>query len=476
MAQHSPPPGDDLDQVGEYALEERLRRDRLGEVFRGRGPAGLVRIRLCRVSGAPDRLVEALTALEGVHAPAVAPLLDRLADASNRIAVVTPLDAHTLAWRRRRGRLAAQSVAALGPALLDGLAALHEAGVAHGAVSPAAVGIDPAGRARLQDAALAPALSPQRADAAWWRRADVRDCTAMLRDLGRVPFWLEELLDPVASGAPGASAEAAELAAAWRQAASANGMAVPPRGSLAVIPDLVAPAAAPLGWRSALGPLRRLTRLSARWRRTLAALLALAGAGLPAAAWALPGGRQPFRALSDYLPTRAGAQLTYRLSGSLTASETLRVAKVGPVAGLLTVQLDSQTQHDESAGPLPLGLTGTTLRLEGDAIVRTASGGVLRDLVGPLAPGGTWSDHREGVAGGLSTTETRRVLGPVSLTVAGGSFTKCVVMTLESTVASTGGPGAQGTGTVWLCPSVGLAKASLRDANSRVEIELVSVS
>jgi hypothetical protein len=60
------------------------------------------------------------------------------------------------------------------------------------------------------------------------RTADVADCAAMLRDLARLPAELEAVLDPVASGVPGAIDQAGPLAAAWRAALESLEMPVPP--------------------------------------------------------------------------------------------------------------------------------------------------------------------------------------------------------------------------------------------------------
>src|SRR5260370_41673500 len=72
---------------------------------------------------------------------------------------------------------------------------------------------------------------------------DVTECAAMLRDLGRLPTALEAVLDPVASGVPGAIERAEPLAAAWRAALARLDMPVPPPGVRARIPGLLGPPA-----------------------------------------------------------------------------------------------------------------------------------------------------------------------------------------------------------------------------------------
>src|SRR3982074_1714027 len=89
------------DRVGDYRLEERLRRDRLGEVYSARGPQGVVRVRLSPAAGARDRVARSLQRRREVRSPSVAPVIDILADAVGRVAIVTSADALTLAQRRR---------------------------------------------------------------------------------------------------------------------------------------------------------------------------------------------------------------------------------------------------------------------------------------------------------------------------------------------------------------------------------------
>jgi hypothetical protein len=452
--------GGAADRVGDYVLEDRQRRDRLGEVYDARGLVGPVRIRLFPVAGTRDRVARTLERLRALRSPAVAEVIDVLADATGRVAVVTSADAVTLAERRRRGRLGTDAAVALGPALLDGLADLHAAGLSHGAVDAALVGIEPTARPRWHDAGLAAALSEQEVDPARQRRADVRSCAAMLRDLTRLPPSLAEIVDPVASGTPGAIDDAALLAAAWRETAAAQGLAVPPRGHLVAIADLLAPDT----------PRRRRLRLPRWLGRAAAVVLAAGTAALPVAAWAVPGGSAPLHPVGDYLPQHSGGRLTYSVGGTVTATVTLRVAQAGTVAGAFTVSLVNDDTANRVAS---LGLGGATLRIQDNALVRTAAGGPLRDLVAPLAPGHDWSDTRQSTTG--TTTEARTVLGPTTLLVPAGRYDGCVAVSLTSRSQTSGGAGASGKGMLWYCPGVGLARAVLSEADQNLVVELSSV-
>src|SRR5258706_6177756 len=78
------------------------------------------------------------------------------------------------------------------------------------------------------------------------------------------------------------------------------------------------------------------------------------------------------------------------------------------IAGELTETLEASSSPPAGAATLPLGLGGTTLRVRSDSIVRTASGGPVRDVVLPLAPGASWSDRRAGVISDQVIVETRQ--------------------------------------------------------------------
>lgn len=466
-------PAGGAERVGPYRLGDLLRRDRLGEVYAGEGPEGPVRVRLVDAGDDAEPVSAAVDAVAAVSHPAVAPVLDQLVDPAGRVAVVGPADRWTLADRRRAGRLDAATVGPLACVLLDGLAALHAAGTGHGAVSPAAVGIDPEGAPRWEDAGLLPALSGSRMALPLRRVADVVDCASMLRDLGPLPPELEAVLDPVASGMPGAIEDAAELAAAWRQALEALEMPVPPPGVRARVPGLLeAPPRRTRRWTRGL----RGRRLPG-WTRPagVAALFLLALGVVPAAA-TLPGGGPLLNRIDDYAPLRKGMQLTYRLAGSgLDATVTLHVTDVRTIAGELTASVSSQSSLQSGDATLPLGLGGSTIRVSGGSVVRTASGGAVRDLLLPLSPGSSWHDRRTGVISVQVIDERRTVLGPVSLQVGAGRYERCVALTLLSTTTLPGAQRFSGSGTLWYCPGVGLAKASLEASGQPLTVELVSV-
>src|SRR5579884_1607565 len=327
-------------RVGPYRLGDLLRRGRAGEVYSADGPEGPVRLRIVPAGEHADRVTAALDRLAAVQHAAVAPLLDQLVAPDGRVAVATPADPWTLAERRRAFRLDAATVAPLACALLDGMAALHAAGLAHGAVTPAAVGIDAEGAPRWHDAGLLPAVSGSRMAAPLRRSADVADLAAMLRDLGRLPPELEAVLDPVASGVPGAVEEAAPLAAAWREALEALDMPVPPPGVRTRIPGLL----------QREKPPSRSRRLLRRWnlpgwsRPAAVVLLFAAALGVVPASALTAGGAPPLNRIEDYAPLRKGMQLVYRVQGGgLDATVTLRVSDVRTIAGQLTASLDSQS-------------------------------------------------------------------------------------------------------------------------------------
>jgi hypothetical protein len=299
------------------------------------------------------------------------------------------------------------------------------------------------------------------------RSADVVDCAAMLRDLGRLPAELEAVLDPVATGVPGAIDQAAPLARAWREALASLGLPVPPEGVRARIPGLIAPTE----------PAARARRPLPRWVRPAAATALIAAAlGVVPAAALSPGGAPLTDHIDAYAPLRKGMELAYRLSGSgLDSTVTLRVSDARPVAGDLTVSVESRSTLQAENATLPLGLGGSTIRVRSDALVRTASGGSVRDLQLPLSPGRSWQDKRVGVVSVQQVEERRTVLGPVPLVVPAGRYERCVAVALNSTTRLPGNQSYSGTGTLWYCPGVGLARAHLDVAGQALDIVLSSV-
>jgi hypothetical protein len=131
-----------------------------------------------------------------------------------------------------------------------------------------------------------------------------------------------------------------------------------------------------------------------------------------------------------------------------------------------TLSLERQDARPGQA-ILPFGLSGGTVRVEEDGVVRTAEGGAVRDLVGPLAPGRRWTDARHlATTGGAGTTfsvvETRTLLGPAPLDEPAGHFARCVVVAVGSRATSAGGEVTTAGATLWYCAGVGLARAVLR--------------
>jgi len=477
MAQRKTPPAATgtaaLDRVGPYALDALVRRDRMGEVWSARDAAGApVRLRITPALDDPGPVLAAVDASRATRHPAVSRVLDRLVDERGRVAVASPRGRHTLADRRKRGRLDAATVGPLACALLDGLAALHAAGLSQGSVSPAAVAVDEDGAARWEDPALLPAVTASRMKLALRTAVDVTECAAMLRELGRLPPELEAVLDPVASGVPGAIEDAAALAQAWREALDALRMPVPPPGVRARVPGLLPPAPPPRRPRRQVPvPVRRVAG---------GLLVALALAIVPVAALT-PGGRALADRVDAYAPLRQNEQLVYRLTGpgGLDVTVVLHVSEAKVIAGDLTAVLESQSSLNNGSGgsssTLPLGLSGTTIRVHGDSLVRTVAGGSVRDLVLPFQPGHAWRDRRAGSQVEQSIVEDRALLGPVSLQVPAGRFDRCLAVALRSTTVLIGGPGATGTGTLWFCPGVGLARAHLVAGDQPLDVLLMSV-
>jgi hypothetical protein len=100
----------------------------------------------------------------------------------------------------------------------------------------------------------------------------------------------------------------------------------------------------------------------------------------------------------------------------------------------------------------------------------------VRDLQGPLRPGLRWSDTRAGLVSTVSTTETRVLLGPASVTEPAARFDRCVVVALaavEESAAAAGG--AQAAGYAWYCSGTGLVRAVLTiSAGETDTIDLVT--
>jgi hypothetical protein len=184
--------------------------------------------------------------------------------------------------------------------------------------------------------------------------------------------------------------------------------------------------------------------------------------------------------LDAYLPQRPGEVLTYRLSGSLRSTVELRLAARSTTAGVPTLSLE-RLGTPAGSGILPFGLSGATVRVPGDSVVRTVEGGTVRDLVGPVAPGRSWSDTRHTAAAGgggttFSVVENRTLLGPAALIEPAGHLGRCLVVEVVSTATSAGGTAATAAATLWYCEGVGLARAVLRGAGAGDTVDLIAVS
>lgn len=153
-------------------LVESLGRGRLGETWFTRSADGrlLVTKRLRPADGDVDRLADAIRLVAAVRHPALVPIVEVTPEGEGVwvrselmpgvplqrlivIAVLTPAQA-----------------ALIGRGVLDGLAALTEAGMAHGDVHANNVHVGPDGGIRLSDGGLLPVLSD--GDGAHWTEID----------------------------------------------------------------------------------------------------------------------------------------------------------------------------------------------------------------------------------------------------------------------------------------------------------------
>src|SRR5690349_15086034 len=109
------------------------------------------------------------------------------------------------------------------------------------------------------------------------------------------------------------------------------------------------------------------SRLGGRLRALGAATALLAAAALVPLVRVLGSDGAAALAPGSYLPQRAGEVLTYRLGGSLRATVELRVGSRGVIAGIPTLSLEQLTAPASTI--LPFGLSGGTVRIEGDTVV-----------------------------------------------------------------------------------------------------------
>jgi hypothetical protein len=225
---------------------------------------------------------------------------------------------------------------------------------------------------------------------------------------------------------------------------------------------------------------RRTGAVRARLRPVAAAVALLGALLLVPLVRVVPGDGAAPLGLDAYLPQHPGERLTYRLGGSLRATVELRLAARRTTAGVPTLSLE-RLGAPPGAAVLPFGLSGGTVRIEGDTVVRTAQGGTVRDLVGPVAPGRSWTDTRRVAAtGGTGTTftvtEDRTLLGPAALDEPAGHLDRCLVVEVVARAAAAAGTAATAGATLWYCEGVGLARAVLRGAGAGDTVDLVAVT
>ena len=225
---------------------------------------------------------------------------------------------------------------------------------------------------------------------------------------------------------------------------------------------------------------RRTGAVRARLRPVAAAVAFFAALLLVPLVRVVPGDGAAPLGLDAYLPQHPGERLTYRLGGSLRATVELRLAARRTTAGVPTLSLE-RLGAPPGAAVLPFGLSGGTVRIEGDTVVRTAQGGTVRDLVGPVAPGRSWTDTRRVAAtGGTGTTftvtEDRTLLGPAALDEPAGHLDRCLVVEVVARAAAAAGTAATAGATVWYCEGVGLARAVLRGGGAGDTVDLVAVT
>src|ERR1700674_3199786 len=150
--------------------------------------------------------------------PALSPVLAWGTDPNGIWGAVEPNEGTPLATMLSRGPLTPPAAAALGAAVLSGVAALHEAGIAMGGFGASAIRVTANGDVRLAGhAAGAPRGAPSQSDL----RADVRSCgMAVCAAFGvdpagapappNIPPGLVVTMRSMASGAMGPSADRAQ--------------------------------------------------------------------------------------------------------------------------------------------------------------------------------------------------------------------------------------------------------------------------
>lgn len=143
-----------------YELIDELGSDAAGTVWRGRDEATGELVELRRLPGAADlldreRARRAAATIAGVQHPHLSRTRRLLALPTGIVVVTDAFGGGSLArLLAARGRLSPAEVVTTGGPLAAALAALHEAGLAHGRVTPDAVRFTPDGRPVFADVAL----------------------------------------------------------------------------------------------------------------------------------------------------------------------------------------------------------------------------------------------------------------------------------------------------------------------------------
>jgi hypothetical protein len=208
-----------------------------------------------------------LTALVAVRHPSLPVVLDHGVDGVSRY-LVTPARAGQTARLRlaARGQLTAVDVAALGAAIADALATLHERGLVQGSVSLDALFLDETGPPRLEDLATGGLAQP-----ADQPDDDVRALAAILREVLTIP------VDANLLEVPGLTPRFAGL---LQSMASINPpTAASARDALRRIADTHQPPTGAVGWEPFMPvetPVREQGRSSNRGLKVLVGALAIA--------------------------------------------------------------------------------------------------------------------------------------------------------------------------------------------------------
>jgi eukaryotic-like serine/threonine-protein kinase len=152
-------------QVGPYALLDRLGAGGMGEVYLGRDTRldRMVALKCLRASADGDQhsraLYEARAAAQINHVN-VATIHDVIDEGAQAYIVMEYVSGETLAARLRRGRVSIDEALAIGRQLTAALSAAHAVGVVHRDLKPANVQITAAGIVKVLDFGIARAAAP----------------------------------------------------------------------------------------------------------------------------------------------------------------------------------------------------------------------------------------------------------------------------------------------------------------------------